>query len=57
MKGVAGIGDVWTWVAIDADRKLVPSWLVGKRDAGYAFRFMSDVAARLQSSAADHGRP
>ena len=24
-----GAGDVWTWVAIDADTKLVPSWLVG----------------------------
>src|SRR5688500_9024447 len=30
-----GIGDVWTWVAIDAKTKLVPSWLVGLRDAEY----------------------
>ena len=28
-----GFGDVWTWVAIDADTKLVPCWHVGKRDA------------------------
>ena len=28
-----GVGDAYTWVAIDADTKLVPSWLVGKRDA------------------------
>jgi IS1 family transposase len=47
MKGVAGIGDVWTWVALDADSKLVPSWLVGKRDAGYAFQFMTDLSERL----------
>ena len=28
-QGTFGYGDVWTWVAIDADSKLVPSWLVG----------------------------
>src|SRR5215470_2404940 len=31
-RGTLGRGDTWTWVAIDADTKLVPSWLVGKRD-------------------------
>lgn len=40
-------GDVWTWVAIDADTKLVCSWLVGKRDAGCATEFISDLAGRL----------
>src|SRR3954449_9953807 len=30
-KGEYGIGDVWTWVALDADTKLVPSWLLGDR--------------------------
>jgi len=30
----AGMGDVWTWTAIDADTKLIPSWFVGGRDAG-----------------------
>ena len=41
----AGIcGDVWTWVAIDADSKLVCSWLVGKRDAGCATEFIQDLA-------------
>src|SRR5215212_4524131 len=30
-KGELGIGDVWTWVAIDADTKLIPCWLVGGR--------------------------
>ena len=42
-------GDPWTWVAIDADTKLVPCWLVGGRDAGYATEFMQDLAGRLAS--------
>jgi IS1 family transposase len=42
-----GKGDVWTWVAIDADTKLVPSWLVGGRDAEYAKAFIGDLARRL----------
>jgi IS1 family transposase len=42
-----GVGDMWTWTAIDADSKLIISWLVGGRDAGYAYEFMCDVAARL----------
>jgi hypothetical protein len=40
-------GDTWTWTAIDADSKLVMSWLVGGRDSGYAMAFMDDLAARL----------
>jgi hypothetical protein len=32
----AGAGDCWTWTAIDADTKLMISWVVGGRDAGYA---------------------
>jgi len=42
-------GDVWTWTAIDADSKLVLSWLVGSRDAGAAYTFMTDVASRLKN--------
>lgn len=42
-----GAGDTWTWTAIDADSKLVLSYLVGGRDAGYAHEFMQDVADRL----------
>ena len=42
-----GMGDAWTWTAIDADSKLIVSWLVCGRDAGYAHEFMQDVAARL----------
>lgn len=40
-------GDVWTWTAIDADSKLLVSYLLGNRDADAAFDFMSDVADRL----------
>lgn len=42
-------GDVWTWTAICADTKLVPSWLVGGRDAEYAHAFISDLQSRLSS--------
>ncbi len=41
-------GDAWTWVAIDADTKLVPSVLVADRSAGSAWAFMQDVASRLK---------
>jgi IS1 family transposase len=41
------VGDTWTWTALDADSKLILSWLVGGRDGGYAAQFMNDVAARL----------
>ena len=40
-------GDIWTWTAIDADTKLVPSWLVGSRDAHAAHAFIGDLALRL----------
>ena len=49
LQGVLGRGDVWTWVAIDADTKLVPSWLVGARDADYAKVFIDDLAGRLKN--------
>jgi IS1 family transposase len=49
MKGEFGVGDVWTFTAIDADTKLVPSWLVGSRDVGTATEFMRDLASRLTS--------
>lgn len=42
-----GVGDVWTWTAIDADTKLVASWLIGARDAGCATEFMQDLASRI----------
>jgi hypothetical protein len=40
-------GDVWTWTALCADTKLVPSWLVGERHAIDAYVFMTDLASRL----------
>lgn len=47
-KGVFGYGDVWTWVSMDADTKLVPCWLIGKRDAHAAYEFITDLARRLR---------
>jgi hypothetical protein len=41
-------GDVWTFIALDADSKLIPSFIVGKRDAYHAKAFISDLAGRLQ---------
>ena len=46
-RGIYGRGDVWTWTAIDADTKLVPSWFVGTRDGGSASVFVDDLASRL----------
>jgi len=40
-------GDTWTWTAIEADTKLILSWLVGGRDGEYALAFMDDLRARL----------
>lgn len=42
-----GWGDIWTWIGIDADTKLVVSYLVGGRDAGWALEFMEDCAGRI----------
>jgi IS1 family transposase len=42
-------GDIWTWTALDADSKLIVSWMIGGRDAGTAKHFMDDLAGRLAS--------
>jgi IS1 family transposase len=42
-----GAGDVWTWIAIDADTKLVISYTLGDRGAATAQAFMQDVAGRV----------
>lgn len=42
-----GAGDCWTWMAIDADTKLIPSFYVGARDAEAAQLFIGDLALRL----------
>jgi IS1 family transposase len=44
---VAGAGDTWTWTALDADSKLIVTWLVGGRDSDYAIAFMDDLRDRL----------
>src|SRR5580658_5982043 len=47
LQGQDGIGDTWTWIAIDADTKLIPSWHVGLRDATAAYSFIHDLKGRL----------
>jgi IS1 family transposase len=42
-----GYGDVWTWTAIDADTKLVPTWLVGERTTEDCYTFLRDLKSRL----------
>jgi IS1 family transposase len=46
-RGTLGLGDAWVWTALDSDTKLMVSYMVGLRDAGYANEFMNDVADRL----------
>lgn len=46
-KGEFGIGDVWTWTAIDADTKLVPSFNVSDRSGDAAMEFVCDLSKRL----------
>ncbi len=47
--GKHGDGDCWTWCAIDADSKLVVSYLVGLRELAYAETFVQDVASRIKN--------
>jgi IS1 family transposase len=47
-KKLEGWGDIWTWIGIDADSKLVVSYLVGGRDGGWASDFMDDCARRIK---------
>lgn len=47
LKNVLGFGDVYTWVAIDADSKLIPCWHVGTRDSESGTAFINDLASRL----------
>jgi IS1 family transposase len=42
-----GLGDIWTWTAIDVDTKLIPSWYIGNRDADAACLFLEDLKGRL----------
>ena len=47
-QGTFGYGDVWTWTAICADTKIVPSWLVGERTVNDAVVFVDDLRSRLR---------
>lgn len=48
-QGQLGYGDIWTFTAICADTKLVPTWTIGKRDSETAHIFMQDLADRLKN--------
>jgi IS1 family transposase len=48
LKGAPGIGDTWTWTAIDADTKLIASYMVADRSAKAANLFIHDLAARVE---------
>lgn len=47
-RGTPGYGDVWTWTAIDADTKLIPTWLVGERTLEDGFTFLRDLKSRIK---------
>lgn len=49
LPGEVSKGDVWTWVAIDADTKVVPSYFIGKRDTAHAMAFIEDLASRVKN--------
>jgi IS1 family transposase len=49
LKGQFGVGDVWTWTALDADTKLIASWYVGERKYEDARAFMEDLKGRLRN--------
>jgi IS1 family transposase len=42
-------GDIWLWVAVDADTKLVPCWTLGSRDSHTAKDFVDNLASRLKN--------
>jgi IS1 family transposase len=46
-KVVYGASDVWNWTSLDADSKLICNWVVGSRDASYAYALMHDLCSRL----------
>jgi IS1 family transposase len=49
MKAAGQAGDVWTWTAIDADTKLIASWMIGDRSGETARIFVADLAQRLMN--------
>lgn len=55
LQGQFGVGDVWTWTDLDADTKLMISWLVGPRDGNAAYCFMQDLADRRNPRTTHYG--
>lgn len=55
-RGEFGFGDVWTWTGIDADSKLIVSYLAGRRDARYAKVFVDDPCGPPNRTRAAHHR-
>jgi len=49
LQGKDGLGDVWTWVAVEAKTKLIISYLVGKRTPECAHDFIFDLASRIDT--------
>jgi IS1 family transposase len=47
LRGAPGIGDLWTWTAIDADTKLMVTWYLGKRSGDDANAFIRDLSERI----------
>lgn len=47
MKGMPGVGSMWTWTALCDTTKLLVSWQLGARDAATAYQFMADIQSRL----------
>ena len=59
-KAPADAGDVWTWTAIDADTKLIPTWFIGSRDSDSAAtrrRSRSGSSSRLSATSSTTGSP
>jgi IS1 family transposase len=51
VRGTAGIGDMWTWTALDPDTKLMVSWHLGKRSKDDGWRFIRDLSERVTTQA------
>ena len=47
-RGEFGVGDVWTFTSLDPETKLIPTWLIGRRDAATAQRFLVDLGRRIR---------
>ncbi|MDE0330127.1 MAG: IS1 family transposase [Anaerolineaceae bacterium] len=47
-RGEFGVGDVWTFTALDPETKLIPTWLIGRRDVATARMFLVDLGRRVR---------